>query len=126
MQKLPKLNKKLVNAQKPKHFYLTYYLYLGMPLTGLVAEARRRTALINKNRQQIKQEVKRVIDFSAELEQAAQQKHFHWEECRHLKQAGGRCFCKRYMSLCAQERCNSKYVNAEETEIDLKRVLRGK
>ena len=49
-----------------------------MPLTGLVAEARKRTAMIDaraeqiqQNPSQLKQEVKRVIDFSSELELAA-------------------------------------------------------
>lgn len=103
-----------------------------MPLTGLVAEARRRTAAIssvppvNDERQQIKQDVKRTIDFSSEIEQAAKASQLRWDMCRHLKMAGDRAFCKRYTSLCAKEKCSTKYINAEERPLDIKRILRGK
>jgi hypothetical protein len=97
-----------------------------MPLTGLVAEARKNSALLKKNTQQIKQEVRHVIDFSSELEQAGREKQQQWQECRHLKQSGGKNFCRRYFSLCAQEKCNTKYINGEEKQLDFKRILRGK
>ena len=104
-----------------------------MPLTGLVAEARKRTSLMSRevqetrtNPMQIKQEVKRTLDFSSEIEQAGKKEQFHWQECKHLKSAGERKFCKRYFALCAQEKCNSKYINEDEPEIDFKRLLRGK
>jgi len=104
-----------------------------MPLTGLVAEARKRTAMIDaraeqiqQNPSQLKHEVKRVIDFSSELEQAAKTAQPVWQDCKHLKQSGERKFCKRYFSLCAEEKCNGKYINSDEKELDIKRILRGK
>ena len=102
-----------------------------MPLTGLIAAARKRTVSIEEKTEglqpeQVKKEVKRVIDFSAEIEQAGQNKQLMWHECRHLKQAGERNFCKRFMSLCAECKCGSNIINGEERELDLKRLLRGK
>ncbi len=102
-----------------------------MPLTGLVAEARKRTVLIEEKvkslgPEQVKKEVKRVLDFSADLQNAAEDKQLVWRECKHLKQAGERNFCKRYISLCAEAKCSSKLINAEEKELDFKRFLRGK
>jgi glutamine synthetase adenylyltransferase len=104
-----------------------------MPLTGLVAAARRRseemkqqTEQIRKEPQKIKQEVKRVLDFSSELENAVENKQLQWQECKHLKRAGEKNFCKRYMAYCAEEKCNPKHMNGEERELDFKRLLRGK
>ncbi len=102
-----------------------------MPLTGLVTAARKRTALIeesvsNLEPTQIKKEVKRVLDFSSELENAAIEKKLVWRECKHLKQMSGKSYCKRYMSNCAEDKCSSKNINAEDRKIDLKRILRGK
>jgi hypothetical protein len=106
-----------------------------MPLTGLVADVkRRRLATEQKTEQikpvqikqevtQIKQEVKRTLDFSSEIEQAAKTPQLQWQECRHLKTAGERKFCKRYFSLCAQGKCSSKLINAEENEFDFKKIL---
>ena len=102
-----------------------------MPLTGLIADVkRRRTLEVQKTEQprpvQVKQEVKRALDFSSEIEQAAREPKLHWQECRHLKTAGDRNFCKRYFSLCAQGKCSSKLINAEENEFDFKSILHGK
>ena len=101
-----------------------------MPLTGLVAEARKRTAQINEKRDnlkpaEVKQEVKRALDLSSEIEQASKEKQFHWRECKSLKSVGDRNFCKRYVSLCAEEQCNNKF-REDEKELDFKRILRGK
>tara|TARA_Y100000310_G_scaffold340361_1_gene435834 strand:- start:1493 stop:1921 length:429 start_codon:yes stop_codon:yes gene_type:complete len=113
-------------------FLFDLRLLLSMPLTGLIAEARRRTTLIEEkveekqhNPQKLKQEVKRTLDFSADIENAAREKQLHWQECCHLKQVG-KNFCKRYMSLCAEDKCHNKYINGEEKELDYKRLLRGK
>ncbi len=102
-----------------------------MPLTGLIAGARRRSALMEQKTEQIefsqvKQEVKRTIDFSSEIEQAAREPQLQWQECKHLKTVGERKFCKRYFSLCAQDKCSSKLINAEENEFDFKGILSGK
>ena len=104
-----------------------------MPLTGLVAAARRRsdeikqqTEQIMQEPQKIKQEVKRVLDFSSELEHAAENKQLLWQECKHLKKTNSKNFCKRYMAYCAGEKCNTKYINGEERKIDFRKILRGK
>lgn len=102
-----------------------------MPLTGLVADVKRRRTLMEQETEQprplqVKQEVKRALDFSSEVAQAAREPQLQWQECRHLKIAGERNFCRRYFSLCAQGKCSSKLINAEENELDFKKILRRK
>jgi hypothetical protein len=135
---------------KSETFLFDLRLILSMPLTGLVAAARKRTALIEEYKEKkrngitvstqtvpkqdnvslqpsaAKQEVKRSLDFSGEIEQASKEPQQCWQDCKHLKQAGERKFCKRYMTLCAEDKCNRKYMNGEDKELDFKRILRGK
>lgn len=113
-----------------------------MPLKFLVAEARKNTPSLAKKPVSVAQatvqeppqtpemqrlDVKRQMAEISEGDKAVAreaQPQPAWKACQYLKTAGDRNLCKQYMSWCAEEKCQQKFM--ETDFFDFKRHLKGK
>ncbi len=115
-----------------------------MPLAHFVSEAKRNTPSLVKRNETVTEthpalsetaigaepetqraEVKRTMAEISEGEKAriAEKKpEPAWKSCQYLKDAGERMLCTQYMSWCAQDKCQKKFM--ETDFFDFKRHLK--
>jgi len=104
-----------------------------MPLNFLVAEARKNTPSLGKTSSveveakpvAERVELKRVMAEISVAEKVVSEKETvvpAWRQCQYLKVAGERFLCKQYMSWCAQEKCQQKFM--ETGFFDFKKHLK--
>ena len=112
-----------------------------MPLAHLVHEARKNTPVlakavenhseaiaVTKNPQiaataagesqalEPRAELKKKMEIMSEAEKAAVEREKsipQWQQCQYLKSVGDKKMCTQYMSLCAKEKCQTRFMEAD-------------
>ena len=99
-----------------------------MPLAHFVSEAKKNTPVLRTAmspeaettiidaRPTDGQEIrKKMAEISRAEQVVAQQEHVvpGWKTCKYLKTLGNREMCKQYMVLCAREKCQRKFMEAD-------------
>ena len=104
-----------------------------MPLNFLVAEARKNTPGLGKTapveltkKPSVERvELKKTMAEISTAEKVVSEKETivpSWRQCQYLKVAGDRHLCKQYMSWCAEEKCQQKFM--ETGFFDFKKHLK--
>jgi hypothetical protein len=85
-----------------------------MPLKSIVIEAKRNTP--EQKQFDPSKPITNFIDATQiqGIGVAIESETAKWEECKALKQSGERCFCTMYTSLCAKEKCPTKFRPREQ------------
>lgn len=109
-----------------------------MPLAHFVSEAKKHTPVLGKKppiaaealaeapSTDERLDAKRQMAEISEGNKAATQETRlpAWKQCQYLKDLGERRLCTQYMSWCAMEKCQKKFM--ETDFFDFKRHLKGK
>jgi len=103
-----------------------------MPLTHFVAEARKNTPVLGtsvvepvKQMEMPASNLRKEMAEISQVEKKALEKAEErpsWKNCQHLKSVGGKEMCTQYMSLCAKENCQKKFM--ETNFFDFKKYLK--
>jgi exoribonuclease R len=108
-----------------------------MPLAHFVSEAKKNTPILGRKpvsatKSEVaapphvqRTETKRQMAEISEAEKtiASVEKQLPaWKQCQYLKSAGSRDLCKQYMSWCAKEKCQKKFMDTDF--FDFKRHLK--
>lgn len=109
-----------------------------MPLAHFVSEAKKNTPVLRPKpvsptkaevaappvqRTETKMQMVEISD--AEKTMASVEKQLPaWKQCQYLKSAGSRDLCKQYMSWCAKEKCQQKFMDTDF--FDFKRHVKQK
>lgn len=93
-----------------------------MPVQAMAAEPKIIDAENFESRSDLKK--KMVIMSEAEKATAEQEPEVpQWKTCQYLKPLGQKTMCSQYLSLCAQEKCQKRYMQAEF--FDFKKYLKS-
>ena len=112
-----------------------------MPLAHLVHEARKNTPVVGKPVEKLSEaitvienypiaavevedsqaleprsELKKKMEIMSEAEKAAAEREKNipqWKQCQYFKAVGDRKMCTQYMSLCAQEKCQKRFMETD-------------
>ena len=99
-----------------------------MPLAHFVSEAKKNTPVLAKKPVSITEEQasapphvqrldtkRQMAEISEGDKLAAEEKPPQpaWKRCQYLKSAGSRDLCKQYMSWCAKENCQQKFMETD-------------
>ena len=123
-----------------------------MPLAHLVHEARKNTPVLRKVMQkpteaitvtensqiaatnvddsanlEPRTELKKKMEIMSEAEKAAVEREKNlpqWQQCQYFKSVGDKKMCTQYMSLCAKEKCQKRFMEANF--FDFKKHLKQK
>ena len=123
-----------------------------MPLNHLVYAARKNTPVLVKPAQTLSEaitviqnpqivateikdslvmeprsELKKKMEIMSEAEKEAVERSkniLEWQQCQYLKSLGEKKMCTQYMSLCAQEKCQTRFMEANF--FDFKKYLKQK
>ena len=72
-------------------------------------------------------ELKKKMEIMSEAEKAAVEREKNipeWQQCQYLKSLGEKKMCTQYMSFCAQEKCQTRFMEANF--FDFKKYLKQK
>ena len=109
-----------------------------MPLAHFVSEARKHTPLpkskpVSATKAEVvappvqRAETKMQMAEISEAEKtmaSVEKQQPAWKQCQYLKSAGSRDLCKQYMSWCAKEKCQQKFMDTDF--FDFKRHVKQK
>jgi hypothetical protein len=111
-----------------------------MPLSHFVLEAKKHTPVFAPKPAQtltieanaiegpvseLRSDLKKKMAVMSEAEKAVAEpvpEVLGWKTCKYLKEADDRAFCKQYLSLCAKEKCQKRYMEADF--FDFKKYLK--
>ncbi len=101
-----------------------------MSLSHFVTEAKKNTPILRATTFEVQEkpeaqraELKKAMAEISEAEKAVSEKETpSWQQCQYLKGVGEKRMCTQYMSLCAMEKCQQKFMEANF--FDFKKYLK--
>lgn len=110
---------------------LSHFVFEAKKHTPVVAPKTVQTVIMNpkaveEGDLQPRSDLKKKMAIMSEAEKAIAEQEPEvpqWKTCQYLKPVGEKALCSQYLSLCAQEKCQKRYMQADF--FDFKKYLKS-